>query len=120
MAPLIPFVESLGGFGFILGLFVLTACLVALVEYFDYRKRSQLIDAGLYEPRDDRAWILAGGLLLTAIGVGTFVESLLAQGPVGDGITIGLVGLATVAYYYLKGRQDREHERPAIAGSTTD
>lgn len=120
MAPLIPFLESLGGFGFILSIFVLTACLAALVEYFDYRKRSQLIEAGLYEPRDDRAWILAGGLLLTAVGVGTFVESVLAQGAAGDGITIGLVGLAAVVYYYLKGRQDREHERPANSGPTTD
>jgi hypothetical protein len=84
-------------FGFVLG-----------IVYLEHRKEMALIETGQYPVEtDSRAWVLAGGLLALAIGIGQVLTSLSADGTVGSGLTLALVGVAGLVYYFLKRRQER-------------
>ncbi|ELZ54984.1 MULTISPECIES: hypothetical protein [unclassified Haloferax] len=76
------------------------------VVYLEHRKEMALIESGHYDEvgRDSRAWILGGGLLVLAIGLGSVVSAFLSGGAVGDGVTAVFVGLAALAYYFYKRR----------------
>ncbi|MGB9955868.1 hypothetical protein ACOZ4B_05715 [Haloferax prahovense] len=76
------------------------------VVYLEHRKEMALIERGQYDEasRDSRAWILGGGLLVLALGLGSVVSALLSGGAVGDGVTAVFVGLAALAYYFYKRR----------------
>ncbi|ELZ66875.1 hypothetical protein C5B91_11675 [Haloferax sp. Atlit-10N] len=76
------------------------------VVYLEHRKEMALIESGHYDEvgRDSRAWILGGGLLVLALGLGSVVSALLSGGAVGDGVTAVFVGLAALAYYFYKRR----------------
>ena len=88
-------------------LFGIVFAFVAVVIYLEHRKEMALIEAGQYPvDADSRAWVLAGGLLALAVGVGQVVVSLANEGTVGPGVTLALVGVAGLVYYYLKRRQD--------------
>lgn len=67
----------------------------------------KLIEEGATEQvaEDNRGWILAGGLLLPAVGIGSMLETVVATGQVSDGIAMTLVGLATLTSYAIKRRQ---------------
>ncbi|ELZ94139.1 hypothetical protein C440_10978 [Haloferax mucosum ATCC BAA-1512] len=74
------------------------------ILYLEYRKEMALIESGQYADvnNDPRAWILGGGLLLLALGLGNVVSSVLSGGTVGEGITAAFVGLAALVYYFYK------------------
>ena len=78
----------------------------AVMVYLDHKKEMALIESGQYEEvnPDPRAWILGGGLLLIALGLGSTISSFLAGNAVGDGVTAIFVGLAALAYYFYKRR----------------
>ncbi|ELZ78535.1 hypothetical protein C455_12648 [Haloferax larsenii JCM 13917] len=80
----------------------------AVAVYLDHKKEMALIESGQYADadRDSRAWILGGGLLLLALGLGSVVSSFLSggSGAVGEGVTAVFVGLAALAYYFYKRR----------------
>ena len=105
--PLQPeFLDGLVPLAFVLVVMFVTFGFIAVVVYLEHRKEMALIEAGEYgKVEDSRAWILAVGLLLVAIGVGSVVESVLAGGVVGEGITAALVGVAALVYYWIKRRQ---------------
>ncbi|WP_424016956.1 hypothetical protein ACOZ4N_13855 [Halorientalis pallida] len=98
--------EGLLAFAFVIAVVGLGLALVLAIAYMDHRKEMRLIEEGAYAEaaEDSRAWILAVGLLLVAVGLGTGIESYLASGGV-DGITAVFVGLAALAYYVIKRRQ---------------
>lgn len=77
----------------------------AWVVYLDHRRTVALIEAGEYRAADSRAWVLGGGLLALAIGVGQTVESYAATGTIGDGPTLALVGVAALVYWTIRRRQ---------------
>jgi hypothetical protein len=93
-------------FGFVLVVVGLGLGLVLAIAYMDHRKEMRLIEEGAYAEaaEDSRAWILALGLLLVAIGLGNAIEGYLGGTEV-EGITAFLVGLAALAYYAIKRRQ---------------
>ena len=103
---------QLGGFegvvalGMIFLVFGLGLALVLGIAYMDHRKEMRLIEEGAYAEaaEDSRAWILAVGLLLVAVGLGNAIESYLGGAGI-EGITAFLVGLAALAYYAIKRRQ---------------
>ena len=105
-------VLQLGGFegvvalGMIFVVFGLGLALVLGIAYMDHRKEMRLIEEGAYAEaaEDSRAWILAVGLLLVAVGLGNAIESYLGGAGI-EGITAFLVGLAALAYYAIKRRQ---------------
>ena len=78
----------------------------AVIVYLDHEKEMALIESGQYADvdADSRAWILGGGLLVLALGLGSVVSALLSGGAVGDGVTAVFVGLAALAYYFYKRR----------------
>lgn len=98
--------DGLLAFGFVLVVVGLGLGLVLAIAYMDHRKEMRLIEEGAYAEaaEDSRAWILALGLLLVAIGLGNAVEAFLGGTEI-DGITAFLVGLAALAYYAIKRRQ---------------
>ncbi|WP_336001149.1 hypothetical protein [Halorientalis halophila] len=98
--------EGLIALGMVFVVFGLGLALVLGIAYMDHRKEMRLIEEGAYAEaaEDSRAWILAVGLLLVAIGLGNAVETYLATGGV-DGITAVFVGVAALAYYAIKRRQ---------------
>jgi hypothetical protein len=79
----------------------------AWVVYLEHRTRVALVEAGEYRAADGRAWVLGGGLLALAVGVGQAVEAWAATGVVGDGPTLALVGVAALVYYLVRRREDR-------------
>lgn len=101
------FLGEFAALGFVIATFVVVFGFILAIVYLEHRKEMALIEAGAYEQvrEDSRAWILGGGLLLLAVGIGTVVESLLTGATVGDGITAALVGAAALAYYWIKRRQ---------------
>ncbi|SEN44027.1 hypothetical protein SAMN05216388_1003116 [Halorientalis persicus] len=100
--------EGLVALGMIFVVFGLGLALVLGIAYMDHRKEMRLIEEGAYAEaaEDSRAWILAVGLLLVAIGLGNAIESYLGGAGI-EGITAFLVGLAALAYYAIKRRQGR-------------
>lgn len=99
-------VVGLAEIAFILFLVVIVFGFLFAAAYLDHRREMALIEAGAYEQvSDSRAWILAGGLLLTAVGIGSLIQSLLTSGLIGDGLTVALVGLAALLYYWIRHRQ---------------
>ncbi|KAB1188056.1 MULTISPECIES: hypothetical protein [Haloferax] len=78
----------------------------AVMVYLDHRKEMALIESGQYADAnpDPRAWILGGGLLVLALGLGSIVSAFLSGGAVGDGVTAVFLGLAALAYYFYKRR----------------
>ncbi|KAB1198748.1 MULTISPECIES: hypothetical protein [Haloferax] len=78
----------------------------AVMVYLDHKKEMALIESGQYADAnpDSRAWILGGGLLVLALGLGSVVSAFLSGGAVGDGVTAVFVGLAALAYYFYKRR----------------
>jgi uncharacterized membrane protein HdeD (DUF308 family) len=100
-----PFVLALVAvmFGIIFGF-------VAVVVYLEHRKEMALIESGQYPvDTDTRAWVLAGGLLALAVGVGQLVVTLANRGAVGPGVVLALVGVAALVYYFVKRRQERRN-----------
>jgi uncharacterized membrane protein YidH (DUF202 family) len=90
---------------------------VGVVIYLEHRKEMALIESGDYPVESDtRGWILAAGLLALAVGVGQLVVSLTETGTVGPGLTLALVGVAALVYYFLRRRQDRR----AVDDGTAD
>jgi hypothetical protein len=77
----------------------------AWVVYLDHRRTVVLIEAGEYRADDGRAWVLGGGLLALAVGLGGTVESYAATGVVGDGPTLALVGVAALVYWSVRRRE---------------
>mgnify|MGYP000397321614 CR=1 FL=1 len=77
----------------------------AWVVYLDHRRTAALIEAGEYRADDGRAWVLGGGLLAVAIGLGQTTESYAATGAVGDGPTLALVGVAALVYWAVRRRE---------------
>ncbi|WP_416841000.1 hypothetical protein [Haloferax sp. DFSO52] len=77
-----------------------------VVVYFEHKKEMALIESGQYADAntDSRAWILGGGLLVLALGLGSVVSAFLSGGAVGDGVSAVFVGLAALAYYFYKRR----------------
>ncbi|KAB1193848.1 hypothetical protein GJR96_10530 [Haloferax sp. MBLA0076] len=88
----------------LLGVAILTFGVV--IAYLEHRKEMALIESGQYAEvnSDSRAWILGGGLLVLALGLGSVVSALLSGSAVGDGVTAVFVGLAALAYYFYKRR----------------
>ncbi|AQL44512.1 hypothetical protein BV210_08110 [Halorientalis sp. IM1011] len=86
--------------------FGLGLALVLGIAYMEHRKEMRLIEEGAYAEvaEDGRAWILALGLLLVALGLGNVVESYLGGTGI-EGITAFLVGVAALTYYAIKRRQ---------------
>jgi len=107
MQFLFEFPGELAALGFVIATLAVVFGFVLAVVYLEHRKEMALIEAGAYEQvrEDGRAWILGGGLLLLAVGIGTVLESLLTGGAVGDGVTVALVGVAALVYYWLKRRE---------------
>jgi len=99
--------EGVAALGLVFGLAALGILFVLGIVYMEHRKEMALIEAGAHEEvtEDGRAWILGGGLLLVAIGLGTVVEALLAGEAVDGGVTALFVGLAALVYYAVKRRQ---------------
>jgi len=107
MVQLLPS-ESLFALVVVLGTVTAGLLFVLGIVYMEHRKEMALIEAGAYEEIEDtRAWILGGGLLLVAIGLGTLAETLLSGETVGNGVTVTLVGVAALVYYVVKRRQSR-------------
>ena len=77
----------------------------ALVVFLDHRRTMALIEAGEYRSADGRAWVLGGGLLALAVGLGQTVEVYVASGAVGDGPTLALVGVAALVYWAIRRRE---------------
>jgi hypothetical protein len=75
----------------------------------EHEKEMALIEAGEYQQlrNDGRAWILGGGLLLAALGLADVTTTLLAGGVPQEGVAALFVGLAALAYYFYKRREDR-------------
>lgn len=98
--------EGVIALGFVFVVFGLGLALVLGIAYMDHRKEMRLIEEGAYAEaaEDSRAWILALGLLLVALGLGNAVESYLGGGGI-EGITAFFVGVAALAYYAIKRRQ---------------
>jgi isoprenylcysteine carboxyl methyltransferase (ICMT) family protein YpbQ len=117
MQFLLEFPGELATLVFVIAVLAVIFGFVLAVVYLEHRKEMALIEAGAYEQvrEDGRAWILAGGLLLLAVGIGTVLESLFTGAAVGDGITVALVGVAALVYYWLK---RGEPEAAAGAGDT--
>jgi hypothetical protein len=109
MIPVLQFAAFDGVFalGFALLVVALGILMILGIVYMEHRKEMKLIEAGAYEQvkEDSRAWILAAGLLLLAIGVGNMLEDAIAGVPVVDGITAALIGVAALVYYGIKRRQ---------------
>ncbi|MDS0299268.1 hypothetical protein NDI76_11005 [Halogeometricum sp. S1BR25-6] len=74
----------------------------------EHEKEMALIEAGEYRQlrTDGRAWIL-GGLLLGALGLADVTTTFLAGGVPQEGVAAAFVGLAALAYYFYKRREDR-------------
>lgn len=108
---MVQFLPSDGLFALVLvfGMVAFGLLLSLGIAYMDHRKEMALIEAGAYDEvsEDTRAWILGGGLLLVAIGLGTLAETLLSGGTIDNGITVALVGVAALVYYVVKRRQSR-------------
>lgn len=90
---------------FAVPLFALLVGLLAI--YWDHKRKMKMIDEGLV-PGDedvfkesDSWWVLAVGLLLTAVGVGMGVESYLRQEPI-EGVVVFLLGVAALIYFVVK------------------
>lgn len=109
MNPVLQFAafEGMFALGFALLVVALGILMILGIVYMEHRKEMKLIEAGAYEQvkEDSRAWILAVGLLLVAVGVGNMLEDAIAGVPVVDGITAALVGIAALVYYGIKRRQ---------------
>jgi Asp/Glu/hydantoin racemase len=109
MIPVLQFAAFDGVFalGFALLVVALGIVMILGIVYMEHRKEMKLIEAGAYEAvkEDSRAWILAVGLLLLAVGVGNMLEDAIAGVPVVDGITAALIGIAALVYYGIKRRQ---------------
>lgn len=75
----------------------------------EHEKEMALIEAGQYRQlrNDSRAWILGGGLLLAALGLADVTTTLLAGGVPQEGVAAAFVGIAALAYYFYKRREDR-------------
>jgi uncharacterized membrane protein HdeD (DUF308 family) len=103
------FPGELAALVFVVGTLAVIFGFVLAIVYLEHRKEMALIEAGAYaEVREDtRAWILGGGLLLLAVGIGSVVEALVTGSAIGNGITAALVGVAALVYYWLK-RRDPE------------
>jgi uncharacterized membrane protein HdeD (DUF308 family) len=103
----IEFPGDVAAIAVVVGTLVVVFGFALAIVYLEHRKEMALIEAGAYgQVREDtRAWVLAGGLLLLAVGIGTLVESLLTGTAVGDGITVALVGVAALVYYWVKRRE---------------
>jgi hypothetical protein len=85
--------------------------LLAAATYAEHRREMALIETGQYDAdrqrNDSRAWVLGAGLLLVGIGVGQLVDGL-AVGATGlPGAIPASVGLAALAYYFVRRREDR-------------
>jgi hypothetical protein len=107
----LPPLTDLAAFGFLaLAVAAITAFAGALLV-LDHRQTMALIASGQYADarRDGRAWVLATGLLLVALGVGRAAEAV-AVGAPPEGLTVALVGCAALVYYAI-----RRHEHPADA-----
>ncbi|WP_276258203.1 DUF6249 domain-containing protein [Haloglomus litoreum] len=96
---------------FMFGIVLVGIVLAALAMYAEYRKEMALVESGQYpvehERSDGRAWVLAAGLLLLGFGVGSIVDGL-AVGATGlPGAIPAFVGLAALAYYFVRRREDR-------------
>lgn len=84
---------------------VVGAGFLAAVLYLDHRQTMALIERGQYTDAQEasRTWLLAAGLLLVAVGVGTAIEAFASGDPL-TGVTAALVGVAALAYYSLRRR----------------
>jgi hypothetical protein len=90
--------------------FVLGALgLAVYLSRLEHEKEMALIEAGHYDQlrNDSRAWILGGGLLVVALGLADVTTTLLAGGVPQEGVAASFVGLAALAYYFYKRREDR-------------
>ncbi|MFC7202098.1 hypothetical protein ACFQJC_01115 [Haloferax namakaokahaiae] len=87
-------------------LVVVMLAFLAGIAYFEHKKEMALIESGQYlaADRDPRAWILAGGLVVLALGLGDVVSSLLSGTDFSGGITAVFLGIAALAYYFYKRR----------------
>ncbi|WP_193363637.1 hypothetical protein [Halogeometricum pallidum] len=83
--------------------------LVFYLSRLEHEKEMALIEAGEYQQlrNDSRAWILGGGLLVGALGLADVTTTLLAGGVPQEGVAAAFVGLAALAYYFYKRREDR-------------
>ncbi|MGM0592573.1 MAG: hypothetical protein ACQETI_13290 [Halobacteriota archaeon] len=82
------------------------------ILYTEHRKEVALIEAGVYgEPEDDlRAWILALGLLLVAVGLADIVTAALSGAVPDNGVPLAFVGVAALAYYYFTCRESSKSQ----------
>jgi hypothetical protein len=80
-----------------------------LLLYLEHRTEMALIETGQYaEARSDsRAWVLGGGLVLLALGLANVVTTLLAGGTPEEGVAAAFLGLAALAYYLYRRREER-------------
>ncbi|AUV82817.1 hypothetical protein C2R22_15195 [Salinigranum rubrum] len=105
----LPPLTDLAAFGFLTLVVLAVTGFVGALLYLDHRQTMALIASGQYADakRDGRAWVLAAGLVLVAIGVGQAAESVAAGMP-PEGLTLALVGVAALVYYVV-----RRRERPS-------
>jgi hypothetical protein len=80
-----------------------------LLLYLEHRKEMALIETGQYDEyrRDSRAWVLGGGLVLLALGLADVVTALLAGSTPQEGVAAAFLGLAGLAYYFYRRREER-------------
>lgn len=88
-------------------LFALLLGLLAI--YWDHKRKMRMIEEGLVPGEEelleesDSWWVLAVGLVLTAVGVGVMVESWLRGNSV-DGVVYFFLGVAALVYFVVKWR----------------
>jgi hypothetical protein len=109
----LPPLTDLAAFGFLALVVVAITVFAGALLVLDHRQTMALIASRQYADarRDGRAWVLAAGLLLVALGVGQAVEAV-AVGAPPEGLTVALVGCAALVYYAV-----RRHERPSDAAN---
>ncbi|WP_423750742.1 hypothetical protein [Salinirarus marinus] len=105
-------------FGVVAFVILAALALVGALAYAEHRKEMPLIEAGAYEEaRGDRTWLLAAGLLLLAVGIADLLRSALLGVVPESGITLSMLGLASLVYYYLRLRETRRKRASELEAS---
>ena len=100
--------ESVLGLAVVGVVFLTVLAFFGAIIYTEHRKEMKLIETGQYhEPRESRAWVLAAGLLLLALGLADLLRAVWVGAVPGDGLTLALLGVAALVYFAYRQREDR-------------
>ncbi|ACV48589.1 MULTISPECIES: DUF6249 domain-containing protein [Halomicrobium] len=104
-------VESTLVLGFVFVVILLAIGLSALAIWVDHRKEMALIEQGRYPEDPNPAWVLAAGFLLFGYGIGSAINGFAAGAPGVQGAVPAFLGLAALAYYFVRRREGIERAR---------